>query len=88
LWEKSDADGAMKDFEAGLAILKSPTALYGRAAVYRFKALTKHDPSLVRLARADLEASLKIRRADDYWRPDTTDALAELDAVEAAARAK
>ncbi len=89
LWENRDPDGALKEYEAALVTLpKSAMALYGRAAVYRFRALTRHDPSLVRLARADLELILKVQREDDYWRPDTTDALSELDTVEVMARAK
>ena len=85
LWGAGDAEGALAEYEKSIAVERYwPQPYFGRAACWRAMAISRHDPTLVAKARADLK--LVLEQFPKYT--PTKAAMEELDAVEAAAKEK
>jgi hypothetical protein len=85
LWDRRDAQGAKHEYDAALeANPRASHAYYGRAAIYRWLALQRHDPKLVQNAREDLQHAIANYSPYPPWKR----MLAELDQVEAFTRSK
>ncbi len=85
LWSLGSIEEAIRDYDEAIrAHSGAVAAYYGRAAAYRRKAIERHDPKSVALARSDLK---KVMAISPRW-GNAPAVLAELDAVEIVASAK